>query len=297
MLAYRHAFHAGNHADVLKHLVLVQVLRHMALKDKPYRLVDTHAGGGGYALDSAQAQKKGEYLQGIARLWDADGAPPAVADYLDLVRAFNARLNTDADAPGLANGQPMSLPLRHYPGSPAIAQALLRPMDQLRLFELHPTEFAILGDHLGQARGVQLAQADGFESLKGQLPPPSRRGVVLMDPSYELASDYAKVVDSLRDALKRFAEGVYVVWYPQVSRVEASQLPRRLQALAPKGWLHARISVQQPDAQGFGLTGSGMFIFNPPYTLHATLASCLPWLVDRLAQHPKASWLLDQHVV
>jgi 23S rRNA (adenine2030-N6)-methyltransferase len=118
-----------------------------------------------------------------------------------------------------------------------------------------------------------------------------------MDPSYELVSDYGKVVDSLRDALRRFAEGVYVVWYPQVSRVEASQLPRRLQALAPKGWLHARISVQQPDAQGYGLIGSGMFILNPPYTLHATLAACLPWLVDRLAQHPHASYLLDQHVV
>jgi len=189
------------------------------------------------------------------------------------------------------------LALRHSPGSPAIAQALLRPMDQLRLFELHPTEFAILSDHLGHARGVQLAQADGFESLKGQLPPPSRRAVVLMDPSYELASDYARVVDSLRDALKRFAEGVYVVWYPQVSRVEAGQLPRRLQALAPKGWLHARISVQQADAQGYGLTGSGMFILNPPYTLHATLAACLPWLVERLAQHHHATYLLDQHVV
>ncbi|MDP4299632.1 23S rRNA (adenine(2030)-N(6))-methyltransferase RlmJ [Leptothrix discophora] len=293
MLAYRHAFHAGNHADVLKHLVLVQVLRHMALKDKPYRLVDTHAGGGGYALDSVQAQKKGEYLQGIARIWDAadTSVPEPVADYLDLVRAFNARLNTDPDT------SPASLPLRHYPGSPAIAQALLRPMDQLRLFELHPTEHAILADHLGGARGVQIAQADGFESLKGQLPPPSRRGVVLMDPSYELVSDYGKVIDSLRDALRRFAEGVYVVWYPQVSRVEASQLPRRLQALAPKGWLHARISVQQPDAQGFGLIGSGMFIINPPYTLHAALAGCLPWLVDRLAQHPHASYLLDQHVV
>ena len=297
MLAYRHAFHAGNHADVLKHLVLVQVLRHMAHKDKPYRLIDTHAGGGGYALDSAQAQKKGEYLQGIARLWDAPDAPPAVADYLGLVRAFNARLATDGDGPVIASGQPLSQPLRHYPGSPAIAQALLRPMDQLRLFELHPTEFAILGDHLGAARGVQVAQADGFESLKGQLPPPSRRGVVLMDPSYELVSDYGKVIDSLRDALRRFAEGVYLVWYPQVSRVEAGQLPRRLQALAPKGWLHARISVQQADAQGFGLTGSGMFIINPPYTLHDTLASCLPWLVERLAQHPQASWLLDQHAV
>lgn len=280
MLAYRHAFHAGNHADVLKHLVLVQVLQYMASKDKPFRLVDTHAGGGGYALHSSQSQKKGEYLQGISRIWGAGDAPPAVADYLRLVRRFNP------------DGQ-----LNLYPGSPALSQMLLRRGDQLRLFELHPTEFNILTENTRPGRQVQLAQVDGFAALRGQVPPSMRRGVVLMDPSYELVSDYAKVIDSLRDALQRFAEGVYVVWYPQVSRVESIQIARRLQATAPKGWLHVRLNVQQPDAQGFGLTGSGVFVINPPYTLHAQLAESMPWLTQKLAQFPGANHLLEQHAV
>ncbi|MEY8877020.1 MAG: 23S rRNA (adenine(2030)-N(6))-methyltransferase RlmJ [Leptothrix sp. (in: b-proteobacteria)] len=281
MLAYRHAFHAGNHADVLKHIVLVQVLRHMLAKDKPFRYIDTHAGGGGYTLHSAQAQKKSEYLQGVARLWGAGhGAPAAVTDYLSLVKRFNP------------DGQ-----LHLYPGSPALAQMLLRPADQVRLFELHPSEFNILSENTQPGRQVQLAQLDGFAALKGQVPPQMRRALVLMDPSYELVGDYGKVIDSLRDAVLRFAEGVYVIWYPQVSRIEANQLARRLQAVAPKGWLHARLNVQQPDAQGFGLTGSGVFVINPPYTLHAQLNLALPWLVERLGQFDGANHLLEQRAV
>ena len=136
MLAYRHAFHAGNHADVLKHIVLLRLMRHMSLKEKGYRLVDTHAGAGLYALDSAQAQKKGEYLQGIARLWSRDDLPEAAADYVQQVRGFNP------------DGT-----LRHYPGSPMLARALLRPQDQLRLFELHPSDHAALVAQLGAAKG------------------------------------------------------------------------------------------------------------------------------------------------
>jgi len=277
MLAYRHAFHAGNHADVLKHTVLTLVLRYMNQKDKPYRLVDTHAGAGGYSLEGRYAQKKGEFEQGIARLWDRDDLPEAVADYVSLVRAFNS------------DG-----PLKQYPGSPAFAQMLLREKDQLRLFELHNTDHRILETYLGKERGVQVMNSDGFEGLKGQVPPSSRRGVVLMDPSYEGHGDYGKVVASLRDALTRFAEGVYMVWYPQVSKVEAAQLPRRLEALAPKGWLHARLTVQVPDSQGFGLAGSGVFILNPPYTLHDELLNVLPYLVDVLGQYDDAEYLLEQ---
>ncbi|MFT3954303.1 MAG: 23S rRNA (adenine(2030)-N(6))-methyltransferase RlmJ [Piscinibacter sp.] len=277
MLAYRHAFHAGNHADVLKHIVLVQVLRYMNGKDKPYRFVDTHAGAGGYSLEGRYAQKKGEYERGIGTLWGRDGLPEVVADYVERVREFN---------PGGA--------LEQYPGSPAIARMLLRPGDQMRLFELHPTEHRILESYLGSQRGVEVKHADGFDGLKGQLPPSTRRGVVLMDPSYEGHGDYGRVVASLRDALQRFAEGVYLVWYPQVQKVEAAELPRRLQALAPKGWLHARLSVARADAQGFGLAGSGMFVINPPYTLHDTLAGVLPWLVETLGQHEGANFLLEQ---
>lgn len=277
MLAYRHAFHAGNHADVLKHLVLTRVLRHMNGKDKPYRFVDTHAGAGGYSLEGRYAKKKGEFEQGIGRLWDRTDLPAPVADYVQLVRQFNP------------DGA-----LTQYPGSPALARLLMRPGDQQRLFELHPTDERILASYAQGQRGIEVHHGDGFEGLKSQLPPSTRRGVVLIDPSYELNADYARVVATLRDALHRFAEGVYLVWYPQVTKVEAAQLPRRLMALAPRGWLHARLTVQRTDAQGFGLGGSGMFVFNPPYTLHDELAGVLPWLVEVLGQFDGASFLLEQ---
>jgi 23S rRNA (adenine2030-N6)-methyltransferase len=277
MLAYRHAFHAGNHADVLKHITLTLVLRYMNQKDKSYRMIDTHAGAGGYSLEGQYAQKKGEYLQGVARLWERDDLPESVADYMALVRQFNP------------DGM-----LEQYPGSPAFAQMLLRSQDQLRLFERHPTDHRILEAYLGEVRGAEVKDTDGFEGLKGQVPPSSRRAVVLMDPSYEGHGDYPKVISSLREAILRFPEGVYMVWYPQVSKLEAAQLPRRLEGLAPKGWLHARLTVQQPDAQGFGLAGSGMFILNPPYTLHAQLLEVLPWLTEVLGQYDGANYLLEE---
>jgi len=277
MLAYRHAFHAGNHADVLKHTVLTRVLRYMNGKDKGYRLVDTHAGAGGYSLEGRYAQKKGEFEQGVARLWDRDDLPEAVADYLSIVRQFNP------------DGT-----LTQYPGSPAFAQMLLRAQDQLRLFELHPTDHRILASYLGAVRGAEVYDKDGFDGLKGQVPPTTRRGVVLMDPSYEGNADYGRVIASLRDALARFAEGVYMVWYPQVSKLEAAQLPKRLEALAPKGWLHARLTVQQPDSMGFGLAGSGVFVINPPYTLHAELLEVMPYLTEVLGQYDGANYLLEQ---
>lgn len=278
VLAYRHAFHAGNHADVLKHVVLLQVLRHMALKDKGFRIIDTHAGGGCYALDSPQARKKGEFAEGIGRLWSRRDAPAPVADYLQQVRA----LNPDGV-------------LRRYPGSPWLAQSLLRPQDQLRLFELHPTEFRDLQSTFGNCRGVEVRQADGFAALKAQLPPPTRRGLVLIDPSYEGHADYRHVLAALRDALQRFAGGTYLVWYPVVTKPGAADLLRGLKALAPGSWLHARLAVQRTDAQGFGLAGSGLFVLNPPHTLHGQLQPALPWLREALAQHEGASALLEQH--
>ena len=279
MLAYRHAFHAGNHADVLKHITLCLVLRYMNQKDKSYRLIDTHAGAGGYSLEGQYAQKKGEYLQGVARLWDKspDELPEAVADYMALVRQFNPE------------GQ-----LEQYPGSPAFAKMLLRSQDQLRLYELHPTDHRILESYLGAVKGAEVKDTDGFEGLKSQVPPSSRRAVVLMDPSYEGHGDYSKVIASLREAILRFPEGVYMVWYPQVSKLEAAQLPRRLEGLAPKGWLHARLTVQVPDSQGFGLAGSGMFILNPPFTLHDQLLDVLPYLTEVLGQYDGANYLLEQ---
>jgi 23S rRNA (adenine2030-N6)-methyltransferase len=277
MLAYRHAFHAGNHADVLKHLVLVQVLRHLATKDKGFRFVDTHGGAGGYSLLGRYASKNAEHARGIGLLWTRTDLPPALADYVALVREFNP------------DGT-----LAQYPGSPSIALMLLRAQDELRAFELHPTEQKILRATLaGNARATAI-DGDGFVGLRSQLPPPTRRGAVLVDPSYEGNGDYAKVVQALRDAVARFADGVYVVWVPQVSKVEAAELPRRLAALAPKGWLHARLTVQEPDARGFGLAGSSVFVLNPPHTLHATLAATLPYLVYVLGQHAGANFMIDR---
>jgi 23S rRNA (adenine2030-N6)-methyltransferase len=281
MLAYRHAFHAGNHADVLKHLVLIQVLRHMAEKDKPYTLVDTHAGAGGYALASRYAQKKSEFETGIGRLWQASGLPPALADYVSLVREFNG---------GGA--------LEQYPGSPALAQMLLRESDRLRLYELHPTDERILDAYLGRRPHTKVTLGDGFAAIKSELPPPSRRAVVLIDPSYELKADYARVLAAVREALQRFAECVVLVWVPQLQLVESAQLPQRLAAAAdqhaPRGWLHARLTVGQADERGFGLIGSSMVVINPPYKLHGVLDQTLPALTDLLGQYDGAHYLLEQ---
>jgi 23S rRNA (adenine2030-N6)-methyltransferase len=292
MLAYRHAFHAGNHADVLKHLVLAQVLRYMVGKDKPFRYIDTHAGSGGYLLKGQQAQKKAEYREGIGRLWSRADLPPALADYVQLVQQFNLQPDENGQVPQLEKG--MTPPLALYPGSPSLASMLTTPADKLHLYELHPADARTLAAHYGGERRTRIHQEDGFAALKKELPPTPRRAVVLMDPSYETAGDYGKVVASLREAVQRFAEGVYMVWYPQVSRVEAVQLPKRLTGLAPKGWLHVRMTVAQPDTRGFGLTGSGMFILNPPYTLHQTLAEVMPFLTEALAQYDGASYLIEE---
>jgi 23S rRNA (adenine2030-N6)-methyltransferase len=286
MLAYRHAFHAGNHADVLKHFVLAQVLVHMAAKDKPFTLIDTHAGAGGYSLEGRYAHTRDEAASGIVRLWQRDDLPAALADYVTLVRRFNG-----------AEGAHEWPKLEQYPGSPGIAQLLLRANDRLRLHELHPTDERILSAFLGQRPQTLVTLDDGFAALAKELPPPSRRGVVLIDPSYEMKSDYAKVVAAVRETLERFASAVVLVWLPQLRTLESQQLPQRLQnaaKAAPKGWLHARLTVAETDARGFGLTGSSMFVVNPPHGLHDTLRVVLPFLVEALGQYDGANFLLEQ---
>ena len=286
MLAYRHAFHAGNHADVLKHLVLAQVLTHMAAKDKPYTLVDTHAGAGGYSLEGRYAHTKDEFQSGIGKLWQRDDLPGALADYVTLVRRFNG-----------AEGDLWPV-LTQYPGSPGVANLLLRADDRLHLYELHPTDERILRAFLGTRPHTTVAQSDGFASLHKELPPPSRRGVVLIDPSYEMKSDYTKVLAAVREALERFASAVVLVWVPQLRTLESQQLPQRLQntatKTAPKGWLHARLTVAPADARGYGLLGSSMVVVNPPHGLHDTLREVLPFLVEELGQFDGASFLLEQ---
>jgi 23S rRNA (adenine2030-N6)-methyltransferase len=281
LFSYRHAFHAGNHADVLKHAILVHVLDYLGQKDAPYWVIDTHAGAGLYRLDSDWAAKNAEFVDGIGRLWDRSDLPPLLARYVERMRDYNA------------GGQ-----LRQYPGSPWLALDAMREHDRLRLFEMHPTEAEVLVANLERRGGVALRQStiydtDGFEGMKALLPPPTRRGLVLIDPSYEDKQDYRRVAVAVKEGIKRFATGTYVVWYPQVQRRESQELPRQLEKNGVKRWLHASLSVKKPATDGFGLHGSGMFLINPPWTLAAQLKQALPWLKDVLGQDERARYTLD----
>ena len=300
MFSYRHAFHAGNHADVLKHMTLIAVLRHMMQKDAALTVVDTHAGAGLYRLDGDYATKGGEAVDGVMKLFAAgahtDGASaatknvafaaPLVQDYMELVAGFNR--------PGK---------LQVYPGSPFVVQRLLRieARDKLRLFELHPTDSKALAANIAQleaGRQVTVLREDGFEGLRPLLPPPSRRALVLIDPSYEMKSDYTRVSACVQESLKRFPTGTYMVWYPVIPRPEAHELPRRLKTLANqagKPFLHATLNIGQgpemarvtlpgEEAPRPGLTASGVFIINPPHTLKAALQLALPEVLAALGR-------------
>lgn len=298
MFSYRHAFHAGNHADVLKHTVLIATLDHLLEKDAALTVVDTHAGAGLYRLDGDYAGTSGEAVEGVLRLLSeptlapANTAPltDALARYLEVVRDFNPKGGA-----------------RIYPGSPFITHHLLRDHDKLKLFELHPTDARTLDANIAQldaGRQITILRDDGFSSATKFLPPPSRRALVLCDPSYEIKSDYARVLDFVTEALKRFATGTYAIWYPIIPRPEAHDLPRRLKTLttkAGKSWLHATLTVKSSkivtDASGTkhrpGLPASGMFLINPPYTLKPLLAAALPQMAERLAQDRHAASSLD----
>jgi 23S rRNA (adenine2030-N6)-methyltransferase len=277
MFSYRHGFHAGNHADVLKHVVLVQILAYLTAKDTPLWFVDTHAGAGSYLLDSAFALKKGEFRDGIGRLWERPDLPPVVADYVAQVK----KLNPDGK-------------LHRYPGSPQIALQMLRPQDHLQLFELHTSESKVLQKHFaGAGRRVTARALDGFAGLKSVLPPASRRGLALVDPSYEDKEDYAKVAAAMRDALKRFPTGVYAVWYPQVQRQQSQDLPGQLKQIAQGDWLHVSLTVKAPAEDGLGLHGSGMFVFNQPWKLESELRPQMPALVKLLGSDRRATFKMQ----
>ena len=321
MFSYRHAFHAGNHADVLKHTVLIAILKHLTEKDAALTVLDTHAGAGLYRLDGDYAETSGEAANGVLRLFspskvatslakpaqeaikkvakpapknDASGKEtgqaPALQEYLDLVATFNEKGSH-----------------RVYPGSPFIIQRLLGARDKLKLFELHPTDAKTLSANIAQlaaGRQVAVLREDGFEGIKKFLPPPVKRALVLCDPSYEIKSDYARVTAMVADSLKRFATGTYAVWYPIIPRPEAHDVPRKLKTLATKAsksWLHATLTVKSSkltsDAAGEvirpGLPASGMFIINPPFTLKAAMQAALPEMVALLAQDQHAAFTLD----
>ena len=313
MFSYRHAFHAGNHADVLKHTVLIATLEHLLEKDSPLTVIDTHAGAGLYRLDGDYAGTSGEAADGILRLLaskKAAAAPdspaqgaiktiaapvqepwaPALARYLEVVVAgFNPKGNA-----------------RIYPGSPFIAHHLLRAHDKLKLFELHPTDARTLDANIAQldaGRQIAVLRDDGFGSATKFLPPPSRRALLLCDPSYEIKSDYGRVLDLIGESLKRFAAGSYAVWYPIIPRPEAHDLPRRLKTLATragKPWLQATLTVKSSklltlasgETKRPGLPASGMFLVNPPYRLMGLLEPALAQLKDVLAQDRHATFSL-----
>ncbi len=281
MFSYRHAFHAGNHADVLKHTVLIATLQHLLKKETPITVVDTHAGAGLYRLDDNYATTSGEAAEGIAKLLahPIETLDPLLRDYMELIATFNSSVKKTV-----------------YPGSPFIAQHLLRESDKLKLFELHPTDSRALVSNvsaLKAGRQVVVCIEDSFENTKKFLPPLSRRGLVLCDPSYEIKSDYAKVGALITDSLKRFATGTYAVWYPVIHRREADDLPRKLKAVAgraEKPWLHARLTIKDAPGQ---LGASGMFLINPPYTLKASLQPALHQLVELLGLDQSATSLLE----
>ncbi|SFN21950.1 23S rRNA (adenine2030-N6)-methyltransferase [Formivibrio citricus] len=278
MLSYRHAFHAGNHADVLKHCIELSLLDYLNQKDKPWWYVDTHAGAGCYELTKGYAAKNAEYETGIARLWERKDLPPALGRYVELVRSFNP------------DGK-----LHFYPGSPLVALQTLREEDRLRLFELHPSDHTLLAENFAEARKKTIIQqTDGFAGLRSVLPPPPRRALVLIDPPFEDKSDYRTVITALQDALKRFATGIYAVWFPHLQRREIAELTAALKTLPCKSWLHAGLNVQTPSADGFGMHGSSMFILNPPWTLHQALQEVLPYLVESLGQDKGAGYVLEQ---
>jgi 23S rRNA (adenine2030-N6)-methyltransferase len=277
MLSYRHAFHAGNHADVLKHFVQLQILQHFNQKDKPYWAIDTHAGAGLYALDSGYATQNAEFQSGIAPLMSRNDLPAALAEYVALVRG----LNPDGA-------------LKIYPGSPWVAMQVLRSQDQLKLFELHPTDSQLLNENFANAgRRVRIQAVDGFAGLKSVLPPAPRRGFVLIDPPYEEKQDYQRVPAALKDALKRFETGTYATWYPQLQRHESQHFVEALKRVPAKSWLNVSLAVHTPSADGFGMHGSGMFIINPPWTLQATLKKVMPYLVNVLGQDQGAGFVLE----
>jgi len=267
LLSYRHSYHAGNFADVLKHVVLVEILMHLLKKDKPFTYIDTHAGAGLYALDSAAANKVQEYKAGIALLDSAQ--LPELRDYFSVINGMNATS------------------LSRYPGSPSFAEYFLRSHDKAFLHELHPTDFKLLNNHFKQDLRFSVKQADGYTGLLSLLPPDSRRGLVLIDPSYEIKSEYSQVIESLIKAHKKFATGTYAIWYPVIQRQRIKQMEIQLCRSGLKNIQKFELAVKS-DTEESGMTASGMWVINPPWSLFDKMKSVLPKLKTALAQDEHA---------
>ncbi|MBU3577168.1 23S rRNA (adenine(2030)-N(6))-methyltransferase RlmJ [Polynucleobacter sp. UK-Kesae-W10] len=283
MFSYRHAFHAGSHADILKHLTLIHLVDYLQEKPGALTIVDTHAGAGIYSLKDGFAAVSKEAEGGIFRLLayaKSNTLPESIQKYLECIQTENSSDAIDT-----------------YPGSPFILARLLRPQDRLKLFELHPKEIDILRHNIGelkQSKQIDIYAEDSFSRLKGLLPPPSRRGLVLIDPSYEDKQDYRHLETAIEEALQRFATGCYAIWYPILSRRESAALPDRMKKIAAthqRSWLHAELRVENAPGER-RLQTSGMLIINPPWTLEKHLADALPTLTRVLGIGNGAQFLL-----
>lgn len=280
MLSYRHSFHAGNHADVLKHTVQSLIIESLKEKEKPFLYLDTHSGAGRYQLTGEHAEKTGEYLEGIARIWEQADLPEELTPYMNIVRQLND------------NGR-----LRYYPGSPLLAKYLLREYDKLVLTELHSSDYPLLRTEFSRDSRAQVSKEDGYQQLKSKLPPHSRRGFVLMDPPYEMKSDYEAVVKGVVEGYKRFATGTYAIWYPVVLRQQIKRMVNQLEATGIRKILQIELAVR-PDSDQRGMTASGMIVINPPWKLEQQMKNVLPWLHKTLVPegtgHTLVEWIVPE---
>ncbi len=265
---YRHAFHAGNFADVLKHVLLTRVLGYMTAKPKPLRFFDTHAGLGIYDLAGEEATRTGEWRDGIGRI-DPGAMPSAIAEILQPYLAAVGPRGPDGT-------------WRQYPGSPAVAQWLLRPQDKLTLCELHPEDAEALRRNLGSDRRIRILCSDGYAALNAALPPPERRGLVLIDPPFEKTREFDTLLSALLGAHKRWPTGSYMAWYPLKDRAAVGRFAAGLATAGIRRVLQVHLLVGDPDA-GL-LAGSGLVFINPPYTLKDEAEVLLPWLAGTLAR-------------
>jgi 23S rRNA (adenine2030-N6)-methyltransferase len=268
MLSYQHAYHAGSAADVHKHIALCLLLAHLAKKDKAFSVTDLYAGEGDYSLVGPSAQKTGEYARGIARLWGDEGIPPAANGYMEALR----RMNADGE-------------LKRYPGSPAIARAYMREHDQLILNELHSGAYPVLERWARRDSRISVHKRDGLEAMAGLVPPKVRRGLVLIDPSYEIKTEYAAIPEQLADAARKWREGIYIVWYPVLKESRHRVLLDGLKAWVPGDILVCELALApdtREDGSAVGLRGTGIAVVNPPWQFDDQMRDVGAWLTRKL---------------
>ena len=278
MLSYRHSYHAGNHADVLKHIVLTLCINSLKEKEKPFLYLDTHSGAGRYLLQSEHAEKTGEYLSGINLIWQQSETPELLNTYLSVLKRYN----------------PFDK-LKYYLGSPLIAKQLLREQDKINLTELHPTDYPLLRQEFSKDKRARVLREDGFSQLKSKLPPESRRGIILIDPSYEIKDDYQKIPKALLEAYKRFATGIYLIWYPVVSRTQTQKMIDEIVNLGIKKISQFEFAIK-PDNNQKGMTASGMIVINPPWKLQQQMQTIMPWLKNTLDTEKMGNYLIKELV-